>query len=115
MFITRFTILTVACYFGVAVNVPAQAQAQSNSSSLSDKLVNGFSPPQTDNPAPENTQGGATRGLELGFEERAPDRLAPNNLAPDRLAPNSLAPKELSPDELAPKPLTSSPTDLTNW
>jgi hypothetical protein len=109
MFIKHLTIVTLALYWGLAVHAPGQAQTQSNSSSLSDKLENGFSPPPTD-PLPENRQGGATRGSKVGCQELAPDEFAPHNCPPEELTP-----EELAPDEFAPKPLTSSPTDLTNW
>jgi hypothetical protein len=125
MFIPRLTIVTVALYVGLAVNVPGQAQAQSNSSSLSNKVENGFSPPRTDIPVPENREGGATRGSELASEELSCGAfnmqlfaVEKNRQSPcrhDSLAPNKLAPNELSPQELAPKPSTPSPTDLTNW
>jgi hypothetical protein len=109
MFIKHFTIVTLALYLGLAVNVPGQAQAQSNSSSVSDKLENAFIPPPTE-PLPENRQGGATRGDQDSCEELPSQELASNKCQREEVAPEPLAP-----DYFGPKPLTSSPTDLTNW
>jgi hypothetical protein len=60
----RFTILAalaLALTLMLAVNIPAQVQAQLSPSSLSTKLANAFRPPRGTG-APVNTQGGATRG-----------------------------------------------------
>jgi hypothetical protein len=94
---------------GLAVNVPGQAQDQSNSSSVSDKLENEFSPPPTE-PLPENRQGGGTRGEQHSCEEPPSQELASNKCQSEPLAPEQFAP-----EQFAPKPLTSSPTDSTNW
>ncbi len=66
---SRFTLLAVALTLGLAVNVPAQVQAQSSPSSLSNNLANqgtnSFRPPRGPGPgAPVNTFGGATRSDE---------------------------------------------------
>lgn len=60
----RFTplVLAAALTLGLGVNVPAQVKAQSPLNSLGGQLENSFRPPRTDTPAPENRQGGATRG-----------------------------------------------------
>jgi len=67
---SRFTLLAVALTLGLAVNVPAQVQAQTSPSSLSNNLANqrtnSFRPPRGSGPgAPVNTLGGATRGDNL--------------------------------------------------
>jgi len=64
---SRFTLLAVALTLGLAVNVPAQVQAQSSPSSLSNNLANrgtnSFRPPRGPGPgSPINTNGGGTRG-----------------------------------------------------
>ncbi len=116
MFSTRLTRVTLVLYLGFAINLPGQAQTQSNSASISNKLENGFSAPSTDKPTPENRQGGATRGPEVSSEGPTPhQKPAPNNCVLNKLSPNQLAPNNCTPNELVPKPLTSSPTDLTNW
>ncbi len=114
MFIKHFTIVSLALYLGLAVSLPGQAQDQSNSSSVSDKLENAFNPPPTDS-LPVNRQGGATRGEQHSCEPLPPQDLPPNKCLPEKLAPNDFAPEKLAPDDFAPKPLTSSPTDSTNW
>jgi len=78
---SRFTLLAVALTLGLAVNVPAQVQAQSSPSSLSNNLANrgtiSFRPPRGPGPgAPVNTIAGGTRGAcEKG--EESPYALVP--------------------------------------
>jgi hypothetical protein len=60
---SRFTILALPLSLWLAVNVATQAIAQSLPESLSSKVENAFSPPQSDPPAPDNTQAGGTRGI----------------------------------------------------
>ncbi|HEY9674376.1 MAG TPA: hypothetical protein V6D11_23255 [Waterburya sp.] len=116
MFSTRLTLVTVALYLGFAINVPGQAQTQSNSASISNKLENSFSPPSTDKPTPENRQGGASRGPKLASEGLTPQEQPPtNNCVRRERSPEQLAPNNCTPNKVVPKPLTSSPTDLTNW
>ncbi|HEY9610019.1 hypothetical protein [Allocoleopsis sp.] len=114
MFIKHFTIVSLALYLGLAVNFPGQAQEQSNSSSVSDKLENAFNPPPTGS-LPVNRQGGATRGEQHSCEPLSSQELPPNKCLPEGFAPDKLTPEKLAPDNFAPKPLTSSPTDSTNW
>jgi len=82
---SRFTLLAVALTLGLAVNVPAQVQAQSSPSSLSNNLANrgtnSFRPPRGPGPgAPVNTFAGGTRSDEaVGCtgSESAPYALIP--------------------------------------
>jgi hypothetical protein len=115
MFSTRLTLVTVALYWGFAINVPGQAQTQSNSLPISNKLENGFSPPSTDKPTPENRQGGASRGPKLASDRLTSQEQPPDNCVRRELSPEQLAPNNCTPNKVVPKPLTSSPTDLTNW
>jgi len=59
---SRFTVLSLAVALTLGVNVPAPVKAQSPLPSLSSDLENAFRSPRTDDPAPENREGGATRG-----------------------------------------------------
>jgi len=61
---SRFTplVLAVALTLGLGVNVPAQVKAQSTPPSLGRVLESAFRAPRTDTPAPNNREGGATRG-----------------------------------------------------
>lgn len=58
---SRFAILAVALLLGSAFNVSAQMLSQSGSPSLGSTLENAFRPPRRIS-APDNRQGGATRG-----------------------------------------------------
>ncbi len=78
---SRFIILVlaVALTLGLAVNVPAQVQAQLKPPSLSSQLPNqsNFRPPRTATGDPTNTQGGATRGDCIAEEKKFPAPLVP--------------------------------------
>lgn len=85
---SRFTILAVALTLGLAVNVPAQVQAQSSPSSLSNKLANqgtnSFRAPRGSGPgAPINTTGGGTRGPDDPVAACQGGEGAPYALIPD--------------------------------
>lgn len=60
----RFTVLTlaVALTLGIGINIPASVKAQSLLPTLGSDLENAFRSPRTNDPAPENREGGATRG-----------------------------------------------------
>lgn len=79
---SRFTLLAVALTLGLAVNVPAQVQAQSSPSSVSNNLANrrtnSFRAPRGPGPgAPINTNGGGTRGPACKEGEGTPYALIP--------------------------------------
>lgn len=59
---SRFTVLALAVALTLGFNVPAPVKAQSVFPSLGSELENAFRSPRTDDPAPENREGGATRG-----------------------------------------------------
>lgn len=61
---SRFTVLAlaVALTLGLEVNAPIQVKAQSLLPTLGSDLENAFRSPRTNDPAPENREGGATRG-----------------------------------------------------
>ncbi len=65
---SRFTLISItlliALTFGLVVNIPTGVQAQLKSDSLSSKLPNQweFKAPRSEDPLPDNRQGGATRG-----------------------------------------------------
>jgi len=93
---SRFTLLAVALTLGLAVNVPAQVQAQTSPSSPSNNLVNrgtnSFRPPRGPGPsAPVNTIAGGTRGACKEREE-----------SPSPSSPASGIGKEESPYALIP-------------
>jgi hypothetical protein len=73
-------VLAVALILSLAVNVPAQVQAQLKPSSLSSQLPNqsnSFRPPRTATGDPVNTQGGATRGDCFANKDESPVALVP--------------------------------------
>jgi hypothetical protein len=73
-------VLAVALTLGLAVNVPAQVQAQLSPPSLSSQLPNqsNFRPPRTPTGEPENTQGGATRGNCFANKDESAVALVPS-------------------------------------
>jgi len=79
---SRFTLLAVALTLGLAVNFPAQVQAQTSPSSVSNNLANrrtnSFRAPRGPGPgAPINTNGGGTRGPACQPGEESPYALIP--------------------------------------
>jgi len=77
-------VLAVALTLSLAVNVPAQVQAQLSPPSLSSQLPNqsNFRPPRTATGDPTNTQGGATRSDCFANMNESPAPLVPAPLVP---------------------------------
>jgi hypothetical protein len=107
---SRLTILTFTLSVGLAINIPAEVLAQSNSSSKSGLQENAFQPSRTAIPYPVNRAGGATRGEpdEHSAEEVSPDQVAPVEPSTDKLSSDDRSPEKLTTGEPSPEKLTTN-------
>ncbi len=106
---SRLTILTFTLSVGLAINIPAEVLAQSNSSSKSGLQENAFQPSRTAKPLPVNRESGATRGPEEpSAEEVSPDQVAPVEASPEKLSSDVRSPDKLITGEPSPEKLTTN-------
>ena len=108
-YLSGLTILSLTVSLGLAINIPAQVLAQSNSSSKSGFQHNAFQPSRTAKPLPVNTQGGATRGggSDEPAEEVSPDEVAPVEPSPENLSSDAGSPDKLTTGQRSPDKLTT--------
>ncbi|HAA29337.1 MAG TPA: hypothetical protein DCE56_18575 [Cyanobacteria bacterium UBA8553] len=105
-YLSRLTVLTFTLSLGLAINIPAQVLAQSNSPSKSGFQQNAFQPPRTATPVPVNTEGGATRGGgsdEPSADESSPEQVAPVEPSQEKLSAQDRSPEKVSLEERSPE------------